>query len=90
MKQTLFPPGTPVCVRQQVDRRGEAYEAEVVGVVVGWEEQATGSWYAHSKDGQLHLTRLKLRKDDGELVLLVIDDSTVIAKLEAAKSGKPS
>ncbi len=90
MNQSLFPPGTPVCVKQQVNRRGESYEAEVVGVVVGWEEQATGSWHAHSKEGKLHLTRLRLCKEDGELVLLVIDDSTVIAKLEAAKSGKPS
>ena len=82
----FFPPGTPVCVRQTVERRGRPIEAEVIGVVEAWAELPTGSWYAHSPKGKLCLTRLKLRKADGEITLLVIDDSTTIAKLEAAPS----
>ena len=84
MSQSLFPPGTPVCVRQTVRRRDRSYEAEVVGVVEAWEELPTGSWYAHGRKDKLWLKRLKLRKADGEVTLLVIDDRTEIARLEAA------
>ena len=82
IEQSQFPIGTPVCVKQQVDLRDNSYQAEVVGVVESWEEQATGAWYAHAPDGKLQLTRLRLKKADGEEVLLIIDDSTQIAKLE--------
>lgn len=100
MSESQFPPGTPVCVRQTIQRRDGPVEAQVVGVVEAWEEQPTGSWYAHGKKGRpltsdarrasasdakgkLWLTRLRLRKVDGEITLLVIDDSTSIARLEA-------
>ena len=84
--ERLFPPGTPVCVKQQVRRREAmgSYETEVVGVVEAWEDRPTGSWYAHGKENKLWLKRLKLRKADGEITLLVIDDATQIAKIEAA------
>ena len=94
MSQSRFPPGTPVCVKQTVHRRACSYESEVVGVVEAWEELPTGSWHVHGrKDAvtphsgrKLWLTRLKLRKVDGEVTLLVIDDGTEIAKLETSKS----
>ena len=100
--QSLFPPGTPVCVRQVVVRRGvgigkaasrsalPALVAETVGVVEAWSEEPTGSWHAHGRETserlgrKLWLGRLRLRKVDGEVVLLVIDDATQIARLEAA------
>ena len=85
MQESSFPPGTPVCVRQSVSRRDGDFVSEVVGVVEGWEQKATGSWHAHGKNHKLWLKRLKLRKVDGEITLLVVDDSTEIAKLEAAK-----
>ncbi len=81
-----FPPGTPVCVRQVTRMRTGDFESEVVGVVEAWEDQPTGSWYAHGKDSKLWLRRLKLRKSDGEISLIVVDDETYIAKLEAASS----
>ncbi len=93
MSQSRFPPGTPVCVKQTVHRRECSYESEVVGVVEAWEELPTGSWHVHGrKDRQtnggrkLWLTRLKLRKVDGEVTLLVIDDGTEIARLEKSES----
>jgi|GEM_PF-351141 len=79
----LFPEGTPVRVLQTTRRRDASYEAESVGVVQAWETLATGSWFAHGKNDKLWLTRLRLRKADGEITLLVIDDATSIAKLEA-------
>ncbi len=88
MKEDRFPVGTPVCVKQIVDRRNGPVEAEIVGVIEGWEDKATGSWFAHGKHDRLWLKRLRLRKEDGEITLLVIDDSTHIAKIEAAGAGK--
>ncbi|MCH7527402.1 MAG: hypothetical protein IID39_08195 [Planctomycetes bacterium] len=79
-----FPPGTPVRVRQVTKRRGRSLEAVVVGVVVEWESVPTGSWYVHGRKDRLWLDRLKLRKADGELTLLVIDDGTHLARLEPA------
>jgi hypothetical protein len=82
----MFPPGTPVRVRELTERRGEPIFVETVGTVEEWEELPTGSWYAHGKDDKLWLQRLKLRKVDGEISLIVVDDGTYIAKLEPAKS----
>lgn len=79
-----FPPGTPVRVTQVSHRRDQSIESCTVGVVDAWEELPTGSWYARGVKDKLWLKRLKLRKVDGELTLLVIDDGTSIAKLEAA------
>jgi len=84
----LFPAGTPVCVHQRVDRRGGPLEVETVGVVDGWEERPTGSWFAHGRDDKLWLTRVTLRKADGERVELVIDDLSTIARLEPASREK--
>ncbi len=83
MCDSQFPPGTPVCVTQSVQMGKQSIEAEVVGVVEAWDELPTGSWYAHGKNGRLWLKRLRLQKADGELVLLVVDDSTVVARLQA-------
>jgi hypothetical protein len=82
--EAQFPPGTPVVVRQRIDRRGQPLEVEIAGTVLDWLEQPTGSWYAHGKHDRLWLKRLVLRKVDGEQTVLVIDDATMIAKLEAA------
>lgn len=84
MHESMFPPGTPVCVTEIVERRGESYITRVVGVVEAWEQCPTGSWFAHGKNNKLWLARLKLRKVDGELTTLVLDDRTSIAKLETA------
>jgi len=82
-RRAAFPPGTPVCVRQSITRPRGDIEAEIVGVIDGWEERPTGSWYTGGRDGKLWLTRLRLRKVDGELVSLVVDAATHIAKLES-------
>ena len=82
MMESQFPPGTPVCVRQVVEHRIQDIETEVVGVIEAWTDEPTGAWHAHGKQHKLWLKRLKLRKSDGELVVLVVDDGTSIAKLE--------
>ena len=85
MPELSFPPGTPVCVTEVTWRRDRSVEVRTVGVVDAWEELPTGSWYAHGKDDRLWLQRLRLRKVDGEITLMVIDDLTTIARLETVK-----
>lgn len=86
MLDVLFPPGTPVRITTTVQtglRRDRPVETETVGTIEAWEELPTGSWFAGGKKDKLWLHRLKIRKLDGEITLLVIDDRTAIAKLEA-------
>ena len=45
----------------------------VEGTVVKYEQRKTGSWYAHAKDHKLWLDSLTLKKDDGELVVVNLD-----------------
>ena len=80
-----FPPGTPVCITEKIRRRDRVTVSHAYGTIEAWEELPTGSWYAHGKNDRLWLRRLKLRKLDGEISLLIVDDSTSIAKLEARK-----
>ena len=82
--ESAFPPGTPVHVSETTIRRDESIETRVIGVVVAWEDMPTGSWFARGKDDRLWLKRLRLRKADGEVSLLVVDDRTLITKLVAA------
>ena len=67
-------PGTRVRVTQQIAARDRTWTSEVRGTVVSYDQQPTGSWYAHSKGDKLWLDRLKLRKEDGELITLVLDE----------------
>ena len=81
----LFPVGTPVCINTKTIRRDRDTQTQSIGTVEAWEELPTGSWHAHGKKDRLWLRRLKLRKVDGEISLLILDDSTSIAKLEQAR-----
>lgn len=79
-----FPAGTPVCVTMLTHFRDREIESRVVGTVETWDRLPTGSWYAHGKDDVLWLDRVRIRRVDGEITLLVIDDATTISLLEAA------
>jgi len=57
----------------------------VEGVITRFQQAKTGSWFAHARDDQLWLDRLELRLDDGELVVLILDQYTVIETTEARK-----
>lgn len=81
--EDAFPPGTPVCITETTFLRNKPVEMRTIGVVQAWEDMPTGSWFVRGKDDKLWLKRLRLRKADGEITLLVIDDRTAIAKLEA-------
>jgi hypothetical protein len=76
-----FEPGTKVQVTQQVPRQSGALATKVVGTVVRYEQSKTGSWYAHAKDDKLWLDRLILRKDDGEIVTLNLDQYSAVKQV---------
>lgn len=82
--EAAFPPGTPVCVTETTLLRNKPIKTQIIGVVQAWEEMPTGSWFTDGKDDRLWLKRLRLRKADGEITVLVVDDGTSIAKLKAA------
>src|SRR3954468_22470388 len=67
-------PGVRVKVVQQIAARNYTWTSDVVGTVVEYRQKQTGSWYAHSKDDKLWLDRLVIRKDDGELTTLNLDE----------------
>ena len=85
MRSTRLPKGTPVLVVQRIHQTDPSWEARTAGVVDWWEEEHTGAWYAHGRHGKLWLSRLQLRKVDGELTTLTIDEQTRIYPLAAAK-----
>lgn len=81
---SLLRPGARVRVTQQIAARDYAWMSEVRGTVVSYEQKQTGSWFAHARGDKLWLDRLTLRKDDGELTTLVLDEfSNITIEREA-------
>jgi hypothetical protein len=83
-------PGVRVRVVQQIAGRNYTWTAEVTGTIVQYEQKQTGSWYAHSKNDKLWLDRLLLRKTDGELTTLNLDDYSHVELLAPAPAGAPA
>lgn len=71
--QVAYRPGMRVRITGQMPRLTGNLITTTEGTVVRFGQQKTGSWYAHSKDHRLWLDRLELRKDDGELVVVNLD-----------------
>jgi hypothetical protein len=71
-------PGARVKVTQQIPGRDYTWTTEVTGTVLRYAQKQTGSWYAHSKGDKLWLDRLVIRRDNGELITLNLDEYTVV------------
>ena len=82
-------PGVRVKVVQQIAARNYTWTSDVLGTVIEYRQKQTGSWYAHSKDDKLWLDRLLIRKDDGELTTLNLDEYSHIEILGNAAAGAP-
>ena len=84
-------PGAKVAVTQQFAHRipEKAWTNKVTGTVLEYVQKPTGSWFAHSKNDKLWLDRLKLRKADGELMTLILDDYSHVEIVEPAKAVEP-
>jgi hypothetical protein len=67
-------PGTRVRITQQIAARHYTLPAVIEGLVVSYEQKPTGSWYAHARDDKLWLDRITLKKHDGEITTLNLDD----------------
>ena len=68
-------------ITQTIRRREGDWLLVVEGEVVGHELRETGSWYAHSPIKKLLLDRLRLRRDDGEVVNLPLDAASKVEVL---------
>ena len=75
-------PGTRVRVTQTIHRRDGDWQTSVTGEVLSSGQEKTGSWYAHCPGGRLMLDRLRLRKEDGELTTLTLDQHTRVEILD--------
>ena len=82
-------PGARVKVIQQIPARDYAWTSDVKGTVVEFRQKPTGSWFAHSRNDKLWLDRLVLRKDDGEITTLNLDDYSRIEVETPGDAGKP-
>lgn len=78
LEASILAPGTRVRITQQLPSVQRVTTTTVAGTVVRFRQAMTGSWFAHSLHDKLWLDRLELRKDDGELVVLNLDQYTVI------------
>ncbi len=84
----LLREGQRLRVTQQVPRQNGNVTSTVEGTLIRFEQQKTGSWFAHSKDGKLWLDRLELRKDDGELISMNVDQFTRVEVVGDAMAGR--
>jgi hypothetical protein len=84
-----FTPGQRVVITQQIPQRARVWTTKITGVVVMAEQKKTGSWFAHSKDDKLWLDRVTIRKDDGEVAVINLDEFTHV-ELLAAAPAKPA
>ena len=70
--------GSLVRVTKQLVHGEDRSPFAVEGEIVRMGQQKTGSWYAHSRDKKLWLDRLELKKADGEIVVVNLDQHTVV------------
>ncbi|MGN6505336.1 MAG: hypothetical protein ACTHM6_07210 [Tepidisphaeraceae bacterium] len=82
--RSFLVPGAKVRITQQIAARHYTLPAVIVGTVVSYQQRPTGSWFAHARDEKLWLDRVVLRKEDGEISTLNLDDYTNIELLDAA------
>jgi hypothetical protein len=75
-------PGDRIRVTERLVTLDQTWVTQVEGNVISARPETTGSWFAHGKDDKLWLLRVRLRKPDGEISTLNIDQNTEIEILE--------
>ncbi|NNM88837.1 MAG: hypothetical protein HKL95_10015 [Phycisphaerae bacterium] len=78
----VYAPGSIVRVTEQIPRRTQSLAIAITGRVLRQERQASGSWFARNKGQRLWLDRLIIEKDDGEQLVLNLDDYTHVELLQ--------
>ena len=87
MRQPTLKPGMRVRISQRISTRDGVWTTEVEGKVVWFEPRPTGSWFAHGKNDRLWLQRLRIERDDRELIDLTLDRGSTVTVLETSKTG---
>jgi hypothetical protein len=80
-------PGQRIRVFQEIERREGNWTHETAGTVLAVSAEPTGSWHARGKDDRLWLTRIRLRKDNGEVTTIVSDRYTRLEVLGETSSA---
>ncbi|MEE8169491.1 MAG: hypothetical protein V3T70_02995 [Phycisphaerae bacterium] len=91
MSPDTLKPGTRVRVEQAI-HGGESVGRAVLrtaveGEVVSCEAEPTASWFAHGKNNLVWLLRLRLKKADGEISVLNLDESSIVTILAPAPAA---
>ena len=76
-----YQPGMRVRVTQQILFGKQTTTISVEGEIVRFGQEKTGAWFAHAKDNKLWLDRLELKKDDGEIVVVNLDQYSRVETL---------
>lgn len=71
-------PGDRIRVTERVVTIDRTWVTHVEGEIVSCRPESTGSWFAHGKNDKLWLLRVRIRKQDGEISTLNIDQNTEI------------
>ncbi|MGN6368319.1 MAG: hypothetical protein ACTHN5_08680 [Phycisphaerae bacterium] len=91
-KTVRYAPGSVVRITQQIPRRTDTVVTTVTGTVMRQERQPSGSWYARNAGSKVWLDRLVIRKEDGEITILNLDEYTVVEVIrgpEAVRAESP-
>ena len=82
VKLPVLAPGTRVRVTHQISNsHDESWVNTVEGRVVRYRQAKTGSWFARAKDDRLWLDRLEIERENGELVILNLDQLSMIEEV---------
>lgn len=87
MQLSDLKPGQQVRIRQKIDRREGDWNLAVTGTVLEAKPRKTGSWFAHGRDNKVWLYSVTLRKSDGELSTLNVDQWTEFELIADAPAG---
>jgi hypothetical protein len=77
-------PGDRIRVVERIVAHDQTWLTEVEGEVLSCRPESTGAWFALGKNDKLWLLRVRLRKDDGEITALNIDQNTDVQVLQTA------
>lgn len=84
LRTSSIAPGLRIRITQQIPRMRGVWTNTVEGILVQTGQAKTGSWFAHAKDHKLWINRLELRLDDGELVVVNLDQYSHIEVVDPA------
>ena len=82
MDSLKLQPGQRIRVNQTINGRDKTWTTRVEGTVLSCQAEPTGSWYAHGKNDRLWLQRIRLKKDDGEMTTLALDQNSLVTILK--------